>query len=94
VLIRDFRIRRVRFQHCRIGRTASLGKSQCPIVGLFGKSTKLVNVPRLRTREFEANNNGGKRQRTEIVASRVQCSPSAQVGQNGVIEEEMVLGSS
>jgi single-strand DNA-binding protein len=27
---------------------------------------------RLRTREFEAKNNGGKRQRTEIVAGRVQ----------------------
>jgi single-strand DNA-binding protein len=27
---------------------------------------------RLRTREYEARNNGGKRQRTEIVASRVQ----------------------
>jgi len=27
---------------------------------------------RLRTREFEAKNNGGKRQRTEIVATRVQ----------------------
>ena len=27
---------------------------------------------RLRTREFEVKNNGGKRQRTEIVASRVQ----------------------
>jgi single-strand DNA-binding protein len=27
---------------------------------------------RLRTREFEAKNNGGKRQRTEIVANRVQ----------------------
>jgi single-strand DNA-binding protein len=27
---------------------------------------------RLRTREFEARNNGGTRQRTEIVASRVQ----------------------
>ena len=26
----------------------------------------------LRTRDFEAKNNGGKRQRTEIVASRVQ----------------------
>lgn len=26
----------------------------------------------LRTREFEDKNNGGKRQRTEIVASRVQ----------------------
>lgn len=26
----------------------------------------------LRTREFEAKNNGGKRQRTEIVATRVQ----------------------
>jgi hypothetical protein len=27
---------------------------------------------RLRTREFEMKNNGGKRQRMEIVASRVQ----------------------
>ena len=27
---------------------------------------------RLRTREYEAKNNGGKRQRTEIVAHRVQ----------------------
>lgn len=27
---------------------------------------------RLRTREFEAKNNGGKHERTEIVASRVQ----------------------
>jgi single-strand DNA-binding protein len=27
---------------------------------------------RLRTREYEAKNNGGKRQRTEIVATRVQ----------------------
>jgi single-strand DNA-binding protein len=27
---------------------------------------------RLRTREYEARNNGGKRQRTEVIASRVQ----------------------
>lgn len=27
---------------------------------------------RLRTREYEAKNNGGKRQRTEIIANRVQ----------------------
>jgi single-strand DNA-binding protein len=34
---------------------------------------RLVYVEgRLRTREYEAKNNGGKRQRTEIVASRVQ----------------------
>jgi single-stranded DNA-binding protein len=26
----------------------------------------------LRTREYEARNNGGKRQRTEIIAQRVQ----------------------
>jgi single-stranded DNA-binding protein len=29
---------------------------------------------RLRTREFEAKNSGGKRQRTEIIASRLQFS--------------------
>ena len=27
---------------------------------------------RLRTREFEAKNNGGKRQRTEVIAQRIQ----------------------
>ena len=27
---------------------------------------------KLRTREYEARNNGGRRQRTEILASRVQ----------------------
>ncbi len=36
-------------------------------------SARLTYVEgRLRTREYEARNNGGKRQRTEIIASRVQ----------------------
>jgi single-strand DNA-binding protein len=49
----------------------------------FGKLAELCNQylkkgrqvfveGRLRTREFESKNNGGKRQRTEILASRVQ----------------------
>lgn len=44
---------------------------------------------RLRTREFEAKNNGGKRQRTEIVASRVQFlgSPPAERTEASVAEE-------
>jgi len=36
------------------------------------KGRQIYVEGRLRTREFEAKNNGGKRQRTEIVASRVQ----------------------
>jgi single-strand DNA-binding protein len=41
--------------------------------GQYLKQGRQVYVEgRLRTREFEARNNGGKRQRTEIVASRVQ----------------------
>jgi single-strand DNA-binding protein len=46
---------------------------------------------RLRTREFEAKNNGGKRQRTEIVASRVQFLGTATAEKNeaSAIEEPM-----
>jgi single-strand DNA-binding protein len=44
---------------------------------------------RLRTREYEAKNNGGKRQRTEIVALRVQFlgrAPSGEAGASAVDE--------
>ena len=36
------------------------------------KGRQIYVEGRLRTREFEAKSNGGKRQRTEIVVSRVQ----------------------
>jgi single-strand DNA-binding protein len=44
---------------------------------------------RLRTREFEAKNNGGKRQRTEIVANRVQFlgAPPAEQREAAAVEE-------
>src|SRR5579875_2362946 len=44
---------------------------------------------RLRTREYEAKNNGGRRQRTEIVASRVQFlgAPPAGRADAAAIEE-------
>jgi len=44
---------------------------------------------RLRTREFEAKNNGGKRQRTEIVASRVQFlgAPPVERSDASAVEE-------
>jgi single stranded DNA-binding protein len=44
---------------------------------------------RLGTREFEAKNNGGKRQRTEIIASRVQflgTPPAERAAANAVDE--------
>ena len=46
---------------------------------------------RLRTREFEAKNNGGKRQRTEIVASRVQFlgPPLAEKTEAVAVEEPL-----
>jgi single-strand DNA-binding protein len=46
---------------------------------------------RLRTREFEAKNNGGKRQRTEIVAARIQFlgAPAAEEIRTNATEELM-----
>jgi single-strand DNA-binding protein len=43
----------------------------------------------LRTREYEAKNNGGKRQRTEIVTSRIQFlgAPPAERTDAAAIEE-------
>jgi single-strand DNA-binding protein len=47
---------------------------------------------RLRTREFEAKNDGGKRQRTEIIATRVQFlgAPPMEKGEASAIEEPSV----
>jgi single-strand DNA-binding protein len=47
---------------------------------------------RLRTREFEAKNDGGKRQRTEIIASRVQFlgAPPTEKDEASAIEEPSV----
>ena len=53
------------------------------------KGRQLYVEGRLRTREFETTNNGGKRQRTEIVANRVLflgVSP-AERGDAAAIEE-------
>jgi single-strand DNA-binding protein len=38
----------------------------------LSKGRQIYVEGRLRTREYEARDNGGKRQRTEIIASRVQ----------------------
>jgi len=75
-------------------------RTQWHQVVLFGKMAetcekylakgRLVYVEgRLRTREYEAKNKGGKRQRTEIVASRVQflgASPADAKGATAVEE--------
>src|SRR5713226_9775606 len=44
----------------------------CERVGLRCPARLTFVEGRLRTREWEARNNGGKRQRTEIIAQRVQ----------------------
>ncbi len=43
---------------------------------------------RLRTREYEAKNNGGKRQRTEIVANRVQFLGTPPADAKGAVAVE------
>ena len=77
-------------------------RTQWHQVVLFGKMAetcekylargRLVYVEgRLRTREYEAKNNGGKRQRTEIVASRVQfLGPSPTDAKGATAIEEPV----
>ena len=53
--------------------------------GKYLKKGRQVYVEgRLRTREFETKNNGGKRQRTEIVASRVQFLGAPPAGKTEV----------
>ena len=50
------------------------------------KGRRVYVEGRLRTREYEAKNNGGKRQRTEIVATRVQflgAPPNGQAQPDG-----------
>ena len=49
---------------------------------------------RLRTREFEVKNNGGKRQRTEIVASRVQFLGPPVAGKTEAVADEEPLAAS
>src|SRR5713101_4311187 len=44
----------------------------CESAGLRCPALLTYVEGRLRTREYEARNNGGKRQRTEIIAQRVQ----------------------
>jgi single-strand DNA-binding protein len=56
-----------------------------------GKGRQVYVEGRLRTREFDAKNNGGKRHRTEIIASRVQFlgSPTAEKTEASAIDEPM-----
>ena len=49
-----------------------LRKARRDLQRVSQKSRPVYVEGRLRTREFEARNNGRKRQRTEVVASRVQ----------------------
>ncbi len=45
---------------------------RAPVLDPTKQGRQVYVEGRLRTREYEARNNGGKRQRTEIIAQRVQ----------------------
>jgi single-strand DNA-binding protein len=54
----------------------------------LNKGRQIYVEGRLRTREYEARNNGGKRNRTEIVAQRVQfLGPRPDLPAGGEAEE-------
>ena len=58
----------------------------------LSKGRQVYVEGRLRTREFEVKNDGGKRQRTEIVASRVQFlgPPPADKREASATEEPVI----
>jgi single-stranded DNA-binding protein len=49
-----------------------LRQARGDLQGILEEGRQVYVEVRLRTREYEARNGGGKRQRTEIVALRVQ----------------------
>ncbi len=53
----------------------------------LSKGREVYVEGRLRTREYEAKNNGGKRQHTEIVANRVQFLGTPPADAKGEVEE-------
>jgi single-strand DNA-binding protein len=76
-------------EHVEWHRIIAFGKL-AEICSQYVKKGRHVFVEgRLRTREFEASNNGGKRHRTEIVAARVQFlgAPPAERIDAAAIEE-------
>src|SRR5581483_3007398 len=70
-------------------RVVAFGKIADTCAKYLRKGRQVYVEGSLRTSEFEAKNNGGKRQRTEIVASRVQFlgAPPAERVDAAAIEE-------
>ena len=81
-----------RQEHVEWHRIVAFGKL-AEICGQYLKKGRHVYVEgRLRTREFEAKDNGGKRQHTEIVANRVQFfgGPRAERTEAVSVEEPLI----
>ncbi len=75
----DQKQERVEWHHVvAFGRLAEICKEY------LQKGRQVFVEGRLRTREYEVKNNGGKRQRTEIVASRVQFLGAPPAGKTEV----------
>ncbi len=73
-------------------RVVAFGKIAETCARYLKKGCQVYVEGRLRTSEFEARNNGGKRHRTEIVASRVQflgAPPAQQVDAEDADEPPM-----
>lgn len=76
-------------EHLEWHRIVAFGKLAETCREYLKRGRQIYVEGRLRTREFEAKNNGGKRQRTEIVAARVQFlgAPPAERTDAAVVEE-------
>ncbi len=66
---------------------------RAPVLDPTKQGRQVYVEGRLRTREYEARNNGGKRQRAEIIASRVQFLGARPAEAKATVEVEGDLAS-
>jgi single-strand DNA-binding protein len=76
-------------EHVEWHHVVALGKLAETCNSYLKKGRQVFVEGRLRTREFEPKKNGGKRERTEIVASKVQFlgKPIAIEPQGSIVED-------
>ncbi len=83
-----------RIEHTEWHNIVAFGKLAETCAEYLKKGRQVFVEGRMRTREFEAKNDGGRRQRTEIVAQRVQFLGASPVQHNGQsLSEEMPIAT-